>query len=155
MPIKEVQLIFDEAIRNLCFKPYPNHKKGCSNYGKKETCPPKVPLIQNVIDLSKPVYAIWTIFAFDLHVMAMKFLHPNWSQRQLECCLYWQGTARKKLKEEIFNFEFDPAVISYKVITCPEAMGVNITETMKSIGEILEWPPVTKTYQVAIAGVAK
>jgi len=26
---------------------------------------------------------------------------------------------------------------------------------MKSIGEVLEWPPTTKTYQVAIAGEEK
>ena len=36
---------------------------------------------------------------------------------------------------------------------CPEGAGVNITETMKNAGIILEWPPVNYTYQVALAGI--
>jgi predicted metal-binding protein len=43
----------------------------------------------------------------------------------------------------------------YKVTTCPEAMGVNITETMKDAGIILEWPPENVTYQIALAGILK
>ena len=38
------------------------------------------------------------------------------------------------------------------VLYCPEAMGVNVTETMKNVGIILEWPPETVTYQIVIAG---
>jgi hypothetical protein len=154
--IREVKLIIDGTVRNLCFQSYPLHPKGCQNYGHKESCPPEAPIISDVIDLERPVYAIWTVFDFGGHIRKMKELHPDWSQRQLECCLYWQGTARKKLHEEIINrkwgFVEQLGINFYEVFTCPEAMGVNVTDTMKSIGEILEWPPVTKTYQVAIAG---
>jgi hypothetical protein len=41
------------------------------------------------------------------------------------------------------------------VSKCPEAMGVDITSTMSSIGIELEWPPKNITYQVSIAGVIK
>jgi predicted metal-binding protein len=155
MPIKQIELIIDYHVRYLCEEPYPNHPKGCPNYRRKLSCPPGAPFIETVIDLSKPVYAIWNVFDFASHTIRMYQLHPDWSQRQLECCLYWQGTARKKLKELIFDFQFNPDHISYEIFTCPEAIGINVTETMKSIGEILEWPPVTKAYQVVIAGVRK
>ena len=155
MPIKQIKPIIDYSVRDFCFRPYSNHPKGCPNFGKRETCPPQASFIDDVLDLTKPVYAIWNIFDFACHTIKMSQLHPSWSRRQIECCLYWQGTARKQLKEEIFNFEFNPSHNGYDVFTCPEAMGVNVTETMKSIGEILEWPPVTKTYQVAIAGTKK
>jgi len=154
--IKEVKLILDDSVRNICYRPYPLHPRGCPNYGKKKTCPPQVPFMRDFIDLTKPVYAIWNVFDFYSHVQRMKNLHPDWSRRQLECCLYWQGTARKRLQEEIISFKLSllnhPFSGAIAIIACPEAMGVNVTETMKSIGEILEWPPITKTYQVAIAG---
>ena len=74
------------------------------------------------------------------------------SKRQLECCLYWQGTARKRLKERINEFIF-LADERYVVNTVPEAMGVNVTETMKRVGIELEWPPVNLVYQIAMAGM--
>ena len=38
---------------------------------------------------------------------------------------------------------------------CPEAMGVNVTATMKNLGVKLEWPPETVVHKVAIIGVRK
>jgi len=150
MPAMKIVPVIDKSVRGLCSHPYPNHPHGCPNFGKRSTCPPHVPLIEDVIDLSLPVYAIWNVFNFESHIQKMSALHPDWSRRQIECCLYWQGTARKQLQNEIQVYS---VIIPNLVIKCPEAMGVNITETMRGIGEILEWPPVTKTYQVAIAGV--
>jgi hypothetical protein len=149
--IREVKLVIDYGMRNLCFRPYPNHPKGCPNYGKRPTCPPKAPHIEEIIDMRKPVFAIWNVFDFGSHVKKLKEVHPDWSQRQLECCLYWQGTARKKLNEQIGFFGL--GLQGHILLKCPEACGVNVTETMKWIDEILEWPPVNKAYQVAIAGL--
>ena len=81
----------------------------------------------------------------------MKILHSGWTKRQLECCLYWQGSARKQLRNKIEMFS--GMYPDYRVIICPEAPGVDITSTMKSIGIILEWPPVNYTYQIALAGI--
>ena len=147
---KQVEIVIDQSMRGLCRKPYPGHPKGCPNYNKRHDCPPKVPLIGKVFDLDEPVYAIWNKFDFVSHTSKMRELHPEWSDRQVECCLYWQGTARKQLKSEVelFNLE-NPG---YIVLTTPEACGVNITETMKNIGILLEWPPKMVTYQVALAG---
>ncbi len=139
-----------KSPRGLCVKAYYNHKKGCPNYNKKEGCPPCSLLFNEVYDPLKPVYAIYNIFDFKNHIERMKVKHLKWSQRQLECCLYWQGKARKQLRERIEIFE---AIFKEYVITnCPEGMGVNVTKTMKNVGIEIEWPPRNVTYQIAFAG---
>lgn len=150
MPFAKVELVVDPTVRNLCYRPYPNHSHGCPNYGKKKGCPPNCAKVTEVLDLSKPTWVIWNVFDFKTHLEKMERLHPDWSDRQKACCLYWQGGARKALKMEIVLFVAQNYPV--KVVTCPEAMGVNVTATMRSVGQELEWPPKTKAYQVAIAG---
>lgn len=150
MPFAEVQLKIDYQVRNLCCHSYPNHPNGCPNYGKRKTCPPHMGYVDKTLDLSKPVYIIWSIFDFKAHVAKMMLTHPDWTERQVKCCLYWQPRARKVLEQEIDAFHAQYPETT--VFRCPEAMGVNVTETMWSIGQMLQWPPSTKTYQVAIAG---
>jgi hypothetical protein len=36
----------------------------------------------------------------------------------------------------------------------PEAMGVNVTETMKNAGVVLEWPPENIVIKVAFIGIS-
>ena len=152
MPYKLVKPVIDLSVRQLCKRPYCNHPRGCPNYGKKSTCPPKALPISKVLDLSRPVYAIWNEFDFAGHCNRMKAAHPGWSQRQIECCLYWQPKARKQLRAEISIFAFSITQYIIQVLTTPEATGVNVTATMKTIGIKLEWPPRNRTYQVALAG---
>lgn len=153
MPYSLIKPVIDLSVRQLCKQPYCNHPGGCPNYDKKVTCPPKAPPISKVIDLSKPVYAIWNEFDFAGHCNRMKVIHPDWSQRQVECCLYWQPKARKQLRREINTFAF--SIIQYVIYICavPEGAGVNVTATMKSIGIELEWPPKIVAYQIALAGI--
>jgi predicted metal-binding protein len=146
-------VVIDKMVRRLCCVPYPGHPRGCPNWGKKSGCPPDVGWFDRMYDTSQ-VYAVWNVFDFGAHVEKMRALHPQWSKRQLECCLYWQGTARKGLHREILAFWGElafPGLI--RTERCPEAMGVNVTETMRAIGVELEWPPVTKAIQVALAAV--
>jgi hypothetical protein len=91
---------------------------------------------------------IWNKFPFGEHVARMRERHPDWSERQLACCLYWQGTARKQLEAEIEKFR---RVRCTSVFRIPEAHGVNVTATMERVGVYLEWPPKRWAYQVAIA----
>lgn len=139
--------------RGLCVRPYPNHPKGCPNYGKKKSCPPTAKMFDEVYDISKPVYAIYTTFDFGTHVAKMREAHPDWSQRQLECCLYWQGAARAALKQEIVRFLRAHQGEGFRVETCPEAMGVNLTDTMLGAGINIEWPPVNQTHHIALAAI--
>jgi hypothetical protein len=103
--------------------------------------------------------SFWVIYnEYDLgaHVAKMQAAHPDWTRRQLVNCLYWQPQARKALKNEIERFV--EAMGDNNNMLCitrtPEAMGVNITATMADIGIYLQWPPVDKTYQIAMAGYA-
>jgi hypothetical protein len=86
----------------------------------------------------------------------MRKRHPNWTERQLANCLYWQGRARKHLKIEFRRFrqvERFGAEPDAEFETVPEARGVNVTETMKLVGVELEWPPKYFTYQVGLVFV--
>ena len=151
--IIEVNPIIIRPVHSLCLRPYPNHKKGCPNYGKKKGCPPGVPMFDLVYDLSKSIYAIYNGFDFKRHVDRMKEKHPDWTKRQLECCLYWQGTARKQLRELIEEFEKLSPKGMFSITAVPEAMGINVTKTMRNAGIVLEWPPVNVAYQAVLAGV--
>ncbi len=159
MPVIQVAPVLDPKMRAMCVRPYEGHPKGCSNFNKKEGCPGKVPLCEQVFDLTQPTYFIYSGFDLGAHVERMKVAHPDWSQRQLVCCLYWQGTARKALTAEIAAFYkvLDPGLSPHRPVVnrCPEALGVNVTETMKQAGVILQWPPMTKTIHVAMAGWPK
>ncbi len=147
----EVTLVVDKSVRGLCCRPYPGHPKGCPNFGEKLGCPPQCPLVDQVFDLSKPVWFIWNVFDMKSHLCKMEIWHPGWSDRQKRCCLYWQGGARSKLRDWIDVFIYNHPGLY--VSTCPEAMGVNVTGTMwTSLGKGLQWPPRTVAYQVAIAG---
>lgn len=157
MTIHYVKPVLDQSVRGLCCKAYPNHPKGCPNFNKRDTCPPNSPMMDNFLDLSKKVMAVCVHFNLGQHVGRMKEKHPKWSQRQLECCLYWQGTARKWLKQEIaYNITRNALFDGYELVStdCPEAMGVNVSETMKEAGIVLEWPPKEIVRKVAFIGSA-
>lgn len=158
MPWEEVELVISRKCRGYCKLPYPGHPKGCPNYGVKPTCPPKREHIEDLIVTStrRTTWVIYTVFDLQAHVSHMKALHPRWSYRQAACCLYWQAGARRNLEREISRFlAFRPYSImatGLKIVRIPEATGVDVTATMKSIGIILEWPPKRDVYQVAVAG---
>ena len=152
MIIKVIPAI-DYSVRRLCPKPYYNHPRGCPNFGRKKGCPPGAPLFDQVYDISQPVYAIINEFDIGSHIERMREKHPEWSEHQLKCVLYWQGGARKQLKGRCI--EFLRSHPGYQIEMCPEAMGVNITETLRSVGIELEWPPVHIARQVALAGIRK
>jgi predicted metal-binding protein len=146
MIIKLKSIILLSTNLNLCIKSYPGHSRGCPNYNHKKGCPPlKYRFNEKTLP---PYYAIINEFNLAKHVARMKSLHPQWSERQLVCCLYWQQTARKQLQSKINEFLNNH---NYIVDTCPEASGVNVTQTLQQHGIELEWPPRNIVRQVAIA----
>lgn len=152
-----VQPVLQSSVRSLCRKPYPLHKRGCPNFGKKPRCPPQAPLLQDTLDLNRPVWAVFNRFHLGAHVAAMREKHPDWSSRQLYCVLYWQPRARKQLRAILRQFVAEHQLPGQRiqVVGCPEAQGVNVTETMRRAGVILEWPPREYAYQVALCGTPR
>jgi len=146
--------VMQPEMTKLCRRVYPGHPRGCPNYGIKPGCPPTAPMydsVYNLRDLERPVIAIINWFDLTQHVARMRERHPDWSERQLYCCLYWQKGARRDLKREVDEFlETRPA---YRAEFTPEAMGVNVTATLKAAGIVLEWPPRKRAAQVALAGI--
>ncbi len=135
--------------RALCARPYPNHPRGCPKLGTCPTCSPRCRLITDVLDLSQPTFVIYTEIPLGKHVAKLKAKHPDWTQRQLECCLYWQTKARQNLLQAIKDLvKLYPSLF---IAASPEAMGINVTETMRRAGVQLEWPPAARTYHVVVA----
>lgn len=139
--------------RSMCVLEYKNHKKGCPNYGKKKDCPPLVPMFDEIFDISKPIYAIFSTYDLFSHTEKMKQRHPEWTETQRLNVLYWQGTARKYLKENISRFNCEFRQKGYYSTTSPEAMGVDVTATLKNAGIELEWPARKTVYKIAFAGI--
>lgn len=141
-------LIDPKDLLKLCKGKYPGHSKGCPNLGKCDRCPPKAPRYDVAFDLSAPVFAVVNEFGFKAHTDRMGVKHPEWSERQVRCVLYWQGTARKQLKEAL-----EPILAllpDYVANWCPEGMGVDVTATLNAAGVGLEWPPERVARQVAL-----
>lgn len=153
MPWAKLKPIYNPSVRSLCTRRYPGHPRGCPNHGKRPTCPPQAPHLGRIIDLGRDVWAVWNCFDLAGHVARMRGRHPHWSERQLRNCLYWQGTARKRLRAEVRTvllMQFHQ--FGAQVLYCPEACGADVTGTMVRIGIALEWPPETFAYQVALVG---
>lgn len=153
--IKQVNPIIDYKFKGYCLKPYDGHPKGCPNFNnpKRPDCPPRAPKFDQYFDMNKSIYAIIIEFDLSSHVTRMKIANPNWSDKQARCCLYWQGSVRKELKKATAQFlKTHPG---YEISYTPEAMGLNVTETLQNVGINLEWPPIHKVCKVAIAGIKK
>jgi len=153
MPWGLVQPVLDRKMVGLCRKPYEAHKKGCPNWGKHPTCPPEAPWLAEILDLTQPVYVIWTTYDLAAHADKMRAAHPQWSDRQLINCLYWQGNARKLLRQEVTAFQAEHPADPFLVLYRPEACGLAVGDTMQQLGVTLEWMPRNTVHLVALAGL--
>ncbi len=151
VPWKQVVPVVDHTVRKLCTRPYPGHPRGCPNFDRQDRCPGRAPLVERVLNLHREVWAIWNEFDLASHVERMRQVHATWSERQLCCCLYWQGTARKQLRATVERFQRVHGPLD--VLETPEAAGVNVTATMFQADIVLEWPPQTMAFQVVLAGL--
>lgn len=127
------RLVMSPHVGQWCLLPYPGHKRGCPNFGKKPGCPPDAVNIHRFIDISRPMYLVYSA-RFDLagHAEKMKKYHPTWSARQCRNVLYWQGTVRAGLRRRV------RAAMGYLACDaatyCPEGMGVNVFVTARLAG---------------------
>jgi len=117
-----------------CQIPYPNHPNGCPNYGRSG-CPPTQHL-RDVIDVTRPLYFVYSEFDLARHIATMRWRHPEWSERQLRNVLYWQGTSRRQLRERVSVAQYETG--TEVALYCPEAHGVNVYTTARINGLILE-----------------
>jgi len=142
----ETQVIINKKANGTwCALPYPGHKKGCPNFGKKKRCPPNVPLMKE----GATVMMIGVAFDIGRWASEMKKKHASWTDRQCRCLLYWQGTLRKELRGFLKQAIAAPFTVIYAT---PEGQGADITAMMKAVGRPLQWPPLTKTWAIVLLG---
>ena len=148
--VTQVEVVVDHSMRGKCTLPYPGHPKGCPNFGKKDICPPKAPMIEQVLNLAEPVWLVAVPFDLAAHVQEMGKKHPGWTMRQRANLLYWQGSVKKRLaqKAKCQAIVEDLSLI----IGCPEACGVDMTATCAAAGIYLEWPPVNTVWKAVLIG---
>ena len=148
-------MVIDKRTRSWCRLPYPGHPDGCPNYGDPGHihCPPTVGHVGDFIDIARPHWFVVLSFNLAAHAAGLKKKHPNWSDRQCRCCLYWQGTVRKQLGIDTIAFMIDkPGTVSTMI---PEAMGVNVFRTCHRHGIMLRKNPQNIVYKVALVGYGK
>ena len=132
------RLVLSEKTSDWCKLPYPGHSKGCPNFGKKKGCPPLASKINDILDITQNIYLVFSTFDLAAHIERMRAKHPDWSERQLRCCLYWQNKSRKDLD---FNIKYCQGFLGPLVditLDCPEATGVNVYATCYLAGLKLE-----------------
>lgn len=148
--IDEKEIVLDSRAMGIwCQLPYPNHPKGCPNYGKRITCPPFSEHFKNIVD--QPFFLVIQNFDLESHAKRMKKHHPEWSDRQCRNLLYWQKKVVKQLKEEAKKF-IDSQDDDLDLLETPEANGVDVFKTCKNIGIILKRNPKKIVWKVMIIG---
>ena len=144
------ELVIDHRAREWCILSYPDHPKGCPNYGKKKTCPPFAPLVENFVDIHNHLWFVTIEFDLISHIQRMLSLHPKWSNRQARCVLYWQPRVNRELLEATLRYNY---TIWGSVFTlAPEAMGVNVIKTARKCGIPIKNHPIEKVYKIALIG---
>lgn len=126
------KLVVSPKAREWCLLPYPGHPRGCPMFGRKPTCPPQAPMIQDFLDPSKSLYIVWAEFNLAAHAQRMKQAHPNWSERQCRCLLYWQQGVRAELRHNVQAAMMMTGTTEATLV--PEAMGVNVYATCAASG---------------------
>ena len=141
------KLVINHDARKWCILPYPDHPKGCPNYNKKWDCPPQVMYINDWIGDTKRLRFVSVSFNLQEHADTMLLRHPNWSQRQTRCLLYWHPKVNKELRSLVQSVAIDNL---NGVTYCPEAMGVDVIKTAQSVGIPIEAPPKDIVHKIAL-----
>lgn len=143
-----VKAAYHENVRKLCLRPYFDHPKGCPNYGRRSDCPPQANRFLEVFEDS--VYVAAVIFNFEDYLNLKRAEHPDWTERALRNPRHWQGHLRSELKKFVSEKLANNSDYGDTAILNPEAMGINVTQTCKSVGLLLEWPPQKIVCRVAL-----
>lgn len=147
------KVVVNYATRLWCKMPYPGHKNGCPCFGKKDTCPPKVKVVDELYDLNKRMWFVYVEFDIENFKRRMLDIHPEWTYRKAGCVLYWQPRIVKMLSQyTLLAMRFREGTI---YTTCPEAMGVDVFKTSEQVGYTLTRNPQKLVYKVAMIGYPK
>ena len=137
--IENLNLLYDKHIQKLCKLKYRGHKDGCPNYGKLNNCPPKISLIDKLVDIKSECKFLGVEFDLKSHREKLREKHPDWSEWKLGCLLYWQNKVNKELYRITKEYLKENINKSFVAIKKPEAYGINITRMLYNNGFQLDW----------------
>lgn len=152
-------IIFTPKTKLWCQLPYPNHPHGCPNYNKSPLCPPNSPeFTMDSLYGYKKLILLWVEFNFNQYKQEMGKKHPSFSQKQVECCLYYQNTLKNMLKLEITKYS--PSLIlgcgsGFGSCYSMESVGINVMMTLKKLQIPFEVKPKTKILLCTLLGLQK
>lgn len=129
---------------HYCVVSYHGHPKGCPNFDKCDRCPPKVPLYKN----GSKFIIVAVQYNLAARAAELKKSNPTWSERQCRCCLYWQGTARKVLRNHVRE-----NLPGYEWEETPEARGAHVFRMMSTAGYIMDKQAKQFVWKVAFIDV--
>jgi predicted metal-binding protein len=121
----------------LCTQPYYKHSKGCPNFNKKDGCPPNILHISEEYDLTS-LHALVLQFPFEQYINLKKEIHPDWTNRALANQRHWQSHLRATLLNQ-YDSEIKEQYPNHTLILNPEGQGINVEETLKTVGIQLDW----------------
>ena len=135
--------------RSMCIRPYKNHKNGCPNFGKLDTCPPNIPCMYDQIFDTSDVYAVVTKFNLEEYFNKRRLNRPDLAEGQIRNIRIWQPIAVKENNYAISEFyKENPDKKDYVSTRLLECMGVDVINTMKNVGVIIKFPVTDYAYRV-------
>ncbi len=140
---------FKRKIQFMCKRPFPGYPHGCPQFGKNESCPPIMKLIDQVIDLEKDVYVIAT--EFDVR----NFVEEKNGDEKFFDRKYWIDAANAEHKKEADKQLKKLGKNNLLWLSCPEGAGVEIASLTKQAKIELDWswPPKNGiVWLVSLAG---
>jgi len=131
IPLKEIIYEIKARDGTWCTLSYPGHPKGCKNFPQ---CPTKYPDFKSIEHKYK-WFAVMVEFNLKHFAEQMRIKHPNMTENQSRCLLYWQPRVRKQLKQKAYvnAYKFNGDI----VLEIPEACGVNVIITMMKAGVLI------------------
>ncbi len=137
--IRLPEVIYDVRARDgtWCRLSYPNHPKGCPNFPR---CPRQHRDFLDFTIQYRTWYAVLVEFDLQRHSLIMQTKHPDWTKRQCQNLLYWQGKVRSALRKKAYD-DYPNRPIDRIVLEIPEACGINVFETMAQVGIVIDRYP--------------
>ena len=168
------RMIYRRHVQDFCKNSYPKHPRGCPNVGHFRPltgiatdlktrvireCPPTELLIDQILDLARSVYLIYTEYPVGKDAEERRQTHPNLRfPAEWYNVRYWQNRARALLYAEAEKFlrENEGTIVDL----CPETHGVLFFPLMREqVGVKLQWgtwPPAhdvsNVVYQACLGG---
>jgi predicted metal-binding protein len=169
MPWKEISkdlIIFDPIVQSYCNNP----EYLCPYYGHSWACPPNAPYLEEEIMNYKKYYLIYT--KFDLkgkkHNKHKKSLSYSYMRENMEyemenflethrekfneLRILWDGHCRicEKEDKKCSIEDDDPCRYPDKIRYSMEAVGIDVTQTVKNVNIDIEWPPINHVYRFGL-----